>query len=157
MQETWVWFLGWEDPLEKGMATYSSFLARRIPWTEEPGGLQSLGSQSVGQDWVTHFLPTRLLGTASGVMYHLKTLTVQLSLSASYDCIAFSSRSTFHWPALWDSKIQRSHLNVRRLIDTCFLGFQRIACVHAKPPLSCLTLWDPVDHSPPVSSVHGIL
>ena len=47
MQETWVRFLGQEDPLEKGMATHSSILAWRIPWTEEPGGLQSVGSQRV--------------------------------------------------------------------------------------------------------------
>ena len=46
MQETWVLSLGWEDPLEKEMATHSSILAWRIPWTEEPGGLQSIGSQS---------------------------------------------------------------------------------------------------------------
>ena len=46
MQETWVLSLGWEDPLEKEMATHSSILAWRIPWTEEPGGLQSMGSQS---------------------------------------------------------------------------------------------------------------
>ena len=44
MQETHVQSLGWEDPLEKGMATHSSILAWRIPWTEEPGGLQSMGS-----------------------------------------------------------------------------------------------------------------
>ena len=56
MQETWVHFLGWEDPLENGMATHSSILAWRIPWTEEPGGLQSLGSQSVGHDWETNTL-----------------------------------------------------------------------------------------------------
>ena len=42
--------LGWEDPLEKEMATHSSILAWRIPWTEEPGGLQSMGSQIVGHD-----------------------------------------------------------------------------------------------------------
>ena len=45
MQETQVWSLGWEDPLEKEMATYSSILAWEIPWTEEPNGLQSMGSQ----------------------------------------------------------------------------------------------------------------
>ena len=45
MQETWVQSLGWEDPLEKEMATYSSILAREISWTEEPGGLQSMGLQ----------------------------------------------------------------------------------------------------------------
>ena len=48
MQETWVRSLGGEDPLEKGMATHSSVLAWRIPWTEEPGRLQSVGSQRVG-------------------------------------------------------------------------------------------------------------
>ena len=50
MQETQVRFLGQEDPLEKEMATHSSILAWRIPWTEEPGGLQSMGSQRVGHD-----------------------------------------------------------------------------------------------------------
>ena len=45
--ETWFRSLGWEDTLEKGMATHSSVLAWRIPWTEEPGGLQSIGSQRV--------------------------------------------------------------------------------------------------------------
>ena len=48
MQETWVQSLGWEDPLEKERGTHSRILAWRIPWTEEPGGLQSIGSQRVG-------------------------------------------------------------------------------------------------------------
>ena len=50
MWETRVQYLGWEDLLEKGMATHSSILAWRIPWTEKPGGLQSLGSQRFGHD-----------------------------------------------------------------------------------------------------------
>ena len=50
MRETWVRSLGWEDPLEKEMATHSSTLAWKIPWTEEPGRLQSMGSQRVGHD-----------------------------------------------------------------------------------------------------------
>ena len=49
-QESWVQSLGREDPLEKGMATHSSLLAWRIPWTEEPGRLQSMGSQRVRHD-----------------------------------------------------------------------------------------------------------
>ena len=53
MWETWVRSLGREDPLEKEMATHSSILAWRIPWTEEPGGLQSTGSQRVRHDWTT--------------------------------------------------------------------------------------------------------
>ena len=47
MQKTWVRSLGWEGPLEKGMATHSSVLAWRIPWTEKAGGRQSMGSQRV--------------------------------------------------------------------------------------------------------------
>ena len=50
MRETWVQSLGWEDSLEKGIATYSSILAWRIPQTEEPGGLQSMGWQRVGHN-----------------------------------------------------------------------------------------------------------
>ena len=52
-QETWVRSLDWEDSLVEGMATHSSILARRIPWTEEPGGLQSIGLQRVGHDLTT--------------------------------------------------------------------------------------------------------
>ena len=57
MWETWVRSLGWEDPLKEEMATYSSTLAWKIPWTEERGGLQSTGSQRVGHNWATslHF------------------------------------------------------------------------------------------------------
>ena len=50
MQETWVQSLGRQDPLEKEMATHSSTIAWKIPWTEEPGGLQSMGSQIVERD-----------------------------------------------------------------------------------------------------------
>ena len=54
MQEAWVWFLGWEDPLEKEMATHSSIIAWRIPWTEEPGRWLSLGSQELDVAEHTH-------------------------------------------------------------------------------------------------------
>ena len=53
VRETWVPSLGQEDPLETEMANHSSTLAWKIPWTEEPGGLQSMGSQRVGHDWAT--------------------------------------------------------------------------------------------------------
>ena len=61
MQETQVQSLGREDPLEKGMATHSTTLARRIPWTEEPSGLQSMGSQRVRCDWLTFSLWANVL------------------------------------------------------------------------------------------------
>ena len=51
IQETWIRFLGPEDPLEKEMAAPSNISAWEIPWTEEPGGLQSMGSQRAGHDW----------------------------------------------------------------------------------------------------------
>ena len=54
MQETWVWSLGWEDPLEKEMATHASILAWRIPWTVESGELQSTGLQGVRHNWETN-------------------------------------------------------------------------------------------------------
>ena len=53
MWEAWAQSLGWEDPLEEGMVTHSSILTWRIPWTEEPGGLQPSGSWRVRHDWVT--------------------------------------------------------------------------------------------------------
>ena len=63
MQETWVQSLGWGDPLEKEMETHSNILAWEIPWTEEPGWLQSMGSQRVGYDLVKqhqHMLISRV-------------------------------------------------------------------------------------------------
>jgi hypothetical protein len=62
IQETWVRSLGQEDPLEKEMATHSSTLAWRIPWTEEPGGLQSMRSQRVGHEGATSLIPTHCFG-----------------------------------------------------------------------------------------------
>ena len=71
MQETGVQSLGQEDPLEKGKATHSNVLAQRIPWTEEPDGLQSMGSQRVGQVLVgainTTSGPRRVLAFGSNV------------------------------------------------------------------------------------------
>ena len=67
MQETWVQTLGLEDPLEKGMATHSSILAWRISWTEEPGRLQSMGSQKVGHDLLTNTSTSIPVPTQNGL------------------------------------------------------------------------------------------
>ena len=61
MQETRAQSLGWEDPLEKELAIHSSILARRIPWTEEPDGLESMGSQRVRHDPAKHFRKFRCI------------------------------------------------------------------------------------------------
>ena len=83
MQETWVWSLGWEDPLEKEMAAHSSIVAWKISWTEEPSRLQSMGSQRVGHDWATspslHFHRQCL----STYKYLLSTLTDSMDMSLS--------------------------------------------------------------------------
>ena len=60
MQETWVWSLAREEPLEKGTVTHSSILAWRIPWTEEPGRVQTIGSQRVRHDWAGALFPFSL-------------------------------------------------------------------------------------------------
>ena len=63
-----VWSLGQEDPLEKETATHSSTLAWKIPWMEEPGGLQSMGSQRIGHDWATSLHFTSFLKTLHGLV-----------------------------------------------------------------------------------------
>ena len=85
MQETWVWSPGWEDPLEKGMAPHSSILAWRIPWTEEPGGLQSMGLQRVGHDWAPN----------------------AFTFMCSSDWVG-----TFRWPSGWWSAFQSRRFGV---------------------------------------------
>ena len=73
MQETWVWFLGGEDPLKKEMATHSNTLTWKIPWTEESGRLQSMGSQRVRQDWANSLSLSCCLSLAT----HLKDVKTQ--------------------------------------------------------------------------------
>ena len=60
MQDTWIQSLGWEDPLEKRMTTHTSILAWRNPWTEEPGGIQSMGHKELGHNWVNNYLHENL-------------------------------------------------------------------------------------------------
>ena len=76
MQETWVQFLGWEDPLDQEMATHSSFLAWGIPWKEEPGGLQFTGWQK-SETWLRKWTTTNNSKTFHKY-HHLKTLTIFL-------------------------------------------------------------------------------
>ena len=87
MEETQVWSLGWEDPLEKGMATDSSILAWNIPWMEETGGLQFMGSQRVRHDWVTKasaLLPSGDCVSARKDCYSSSLVTQPLGLSFDF-------------------------------------------------------------------------
>ena len=82
MQETRVRSLGWEDPLEKEMAAHSNILAWKIPWTEEPGRLPSMGSQRVRHDWATSHSHGNLHVLAEMKCRHLETLlSCQLSMT----------------------------------------------------------------------------
>ena len=83
MRETWVRSLGWEDPLEKGMATHSSVLAWRIPWTEEPGWLQSVGSQRVECHWTTKYSTAQFQEISKEIQLYTHTHT------HTYICIHF--------------------------------------------------------------------
>ena len=85
MQETWVWFLSWEDILEEEMTTDSSIPAWRIPQTEEPGGLQSMGLQRVEHNWVnnTHIPPCYIYFTEILSYYRYWTLSQWLLYLAS--------------------------------------------------------------------------
>ena len=85
MQETWVWSLGQEDPLEKGMATHSRINAWRIPWTEEPDRLQFMGSQRVGHTWVTD--------TSTSIVNGL----LRASLVAHWQRVCLSLQDTWVW------------------------------------------------------------
>jgi len=86
-RETQVWTLGLEDPLEKEMATRSSILAWRIPWTEEPGGLHSMGWQRVRHDWVSNnkvtFIIYLMWGFPGGAQFN----SVHFSLSVVSDSL----------------------------------------------------------------------
>ena len=132
MRETHVQSLDREDPLEKEMATHFSILAWRVPWTEEPGGLQSMGLQRVGQDWATSLHFTSLLLVQ--VLYYLGNYLLEfelkvilfffLSSTASFKEHPSSSELYFKealknvlismliLPLLWNSKfmIQKIHM-----------------------------------------------
>ena len=90
--KTWVQFLGWEDPLEKEMATHSSILAWKIPWTKEPGGLQSMGSRRVQHNWAcTHTIYLYLLEITLSAwalaFFHCSNITAGLFLYFHLFCL----------------------------------------------------------------------
>ena len=98
MQETQVRSLGREDPLEKEMATHSCTLAWRIPWREEPGGLQSMGLQRVGHDWANSLHFTSALSTMP------KPLTVWIITNCGKFLKRWEWQNT--WPASWETYMQ---------------------------------------------------
>ena len=156
MQETWVLSLGWKDPLKKGIATHSSILAWRIPWTEEPCGLQSMGPQRVRHDGVTN-TPTHQKGNPN----FEETVCIR---GIEQVAAAAAVKSLQSCPTLCDPIDGSPPGSARPWISPgkntgvgCHFPLQ---CMKVKSERevsqSCLTLRDPMDCSLPGSSVHGI-
>ena len=112
MQKTQVWSLGWEDPLEKEMATHSSILAWRIPWTEKPGRLQSTGPQS--RTWLSDFTfpfigsSKKQKSSRETSAYVLLTVSKPLTVWITANCGKFLKRREYRttWPAPWEICMQ---------------------------------------------------
>ena len=146
MQGTQVPSLGWEDPLEEEMATHSSIFGWKIPWMEEPGGLQSKGSQRIGHNWTTAHVHTGM-GSSPWVW---------ASISYSFQS-HHSPRISCKWCAQY--MLTRGSWGVLSLfvllICICqlsfFFFFSKVSVAK-----SCPTLCDCMDCSLPGSSVHGI-
>ena len=100
MWETWVQSLGWEDPLEEEMVTHSSILAWKIPWTEEPGRLQTMGSQRFRHDWASSlpfpslpFIHFQVLWQKTGSSYYYYFYEKGLTSTYVYLILAWSPRN----------------------------------------------------------------
>ena len=143
MRETWVQSLGQEDPLEKEMATHSSFLAWRTPWTEEPGELQSTGSQRVRHDWATSLSLSNfevcnvVLLTRITVLYIRSPKVIHLLTASLYPLTTIFSvltpPSTFlnrypnKAPQSWKEK-RKTYSDYRKIV-TLFYIFRFIAFI----------------------------
>ena len=128
IQETCVWSLGWEDPLEKEMETHSSILAWKILWTEEPGRLQSMGMQRVRHDWATNT-------STSNESWTVKKAELWRTDAFELCCWRRLLR------VLWIGR--RSNQSVLKESEN-------------EVTQSCPTLCDPMDCSLSGSSIHGI-
>ena len=106
MRKTWVRSLGWEDPLEEGMATHCSILSWRIPMAEEPGSLQSMGSPRVRQDWATKHSTFPTQGSNPHPLHwqasSLPVVLPEKPLISVYVAVPSLSRSMWILSCMWD-------------------------------------------------------
>ena len=169
MQETWVWSLGWEDPLEKEMATHSSILAWRIPWMEEPGRLQSTGLQRVGHNWATS------LSLFTWKSSDVNTSAEDICVGAHcYPCWrppwaqqegevmgqCSQTPSPHRWPHCWLVNIQRDSCPalwsaLSNSSDSVFENASALGEGNGNP-LQCSCLENPMDRGGWPAAVHGV-
>ena len=152
MQDTQVWSVSWEDPLEEEMATHSSILAWKIPWTEEPGGLQSMGLQRVRQDWMTeHRTLSRVPCSIELVLirYVFYTCCCEVASVVS-DSVRPQRRQPTRLPCPWDSLGKSTGVGCHFLLQCMKVKSE------SEVTQSCPTPSDPMDCSLPGSSALGI-
>ena len=169
--------LGQEDPLEEGMATHSSILAWRIPWTEKPDGLQSIGSQRVGHNWsdsahtqtAWKIAKTYIFSLTGTKLYwkliclcNMFLLYFPLTPKSNAAAAAAKSRQScltlrpHRWnptrlPRPRDSSGKNTGVGCHFLLQSMKVKSE------SEVAQSCLTLCDPMDRSPPGFSVHGVV
>ena len=122
MQETRVWSLGQEDPLEKGLAIHSGILAWRIPWTEETGRLQSVGSQRVGHDWATNTNTKVMEQYYWSVQFSSVQSLNQLACMLALNWNVVSWISDMGWPFTIGPKLNQSQWYSWPIFRVSYLG-----------------------------------
>ena len=143
MWETWVWSLGGEDSLEKEMATLSSILAWKIPWTEECGGPQSTVSRRVGHDWATSAsLMAQNISIANNTTQTLLTLC---SLPSSFMVLVYRFLKVFI--SKWNDSSKNLYLVFKIESSWCSLPFSLHILLHLKQWLYVGITWSPLKHS----------
>ena len=136
MRETWVQSLGREDPLEKGMATHSRILARRIPWTEELGGLKHMGLQRVGHNWVT-------AAAAAKSLQSCPTLCDPIDGSPpGSPILGILQARILDWVAISFSTAWKWKVKVKPLSPVWLLGTPWTAAYQAPPSMTNIQLYD---------------
>ena len=124
MQEIQIWSLDWENPLEKETATHSSILAWKIPWAEEPGRLQSMGSRRVRHDWNNYPKQSQDLGNSLNLMVcvsHLIPLPPSTLSSHHFEsCVQNSLVSFFHKTVFWGI------INILKIVQILILPLNKI-------------------------------
>ena len=153
-----VWSLGQEDPLENSMATHSSILAWRIPWTEETDGLQSMRLPRVGHSWMTE----RAQNGCIRFKDRSKPGRVsKFSSSHSIAKLCTVSEKTQWWGHRYFFCFQGIYRLEKKKANILYIYVCVCACVCTCAVLSCFIYvrlcWDPKDYSLPGSSAHGIL